>query len=89
VIPDPAQTQRLADNLRAAFNRAVIDQAIGIILGRTGITTAAAFARIRAVSLQEHIKVSAIATRIVEHAAHRARVVISTPTGRTPQVVHS
>ena len=38
---------------------------------------------------QQHIKLSAIATRIVEQAASAPRSVISTPTGPTPQVVHS
>jgi GAF domain-containing protein len=69
-----AQTKRTADNLQAALvNRAVIDQAIGIVISRTGITAGEAFDRIRVVSQQEHIKVSAVATRIVEEAARRAR----------------
>jgi AmiR/NasT family two-component response regulator len=69
-----AQTQRLADNLQAALvNRAVIDQAIGIIMSRSGVSASEAFNRIRAISQQEHIKVSAIAARIVDQAAARAR----------------
>jgi GAF domain-containing protein len=69
-----AQTQRLADNLQAALvNRAVIDQAIGIIIGRAGISAADAFDRIRAGSQREHLKASLVATRIVEQAARRAR----------------
>ncbi len=69
-----AQTQRLAANLqRAMINRAVIDQAIGIIISRSGITSAEAFDRLRTLSQKEHIKVSTVATSIVDSAARRAR----------------
>jgi GAF domain-containing protein len=69
-----AQTQRTTDNLQAALvNRAVIDQAIGIIISRTGSNSDEAFDRIRMRSQKEHTKVSAVATRIVEEAARRAR----------------
>ena len=69
-----AQTQRLTANLqRAMVNRAVIDQAIGIIIGRTGLTADEGFERIRARSQNEHIKVSAVAASIVDAAARRAR----------------
>ena len=69
-----AQTQRLAANLQAALtNRAVIDQAIGIIISRTGSTPEEAFNRIRILSRNNHIKVAAVATSIVDEAARRAR----------------
>ena len=69
-----AETRRLATNLQAGLiNRAVIDQAVGIIISRTGITPEQAFDRIRRTSAQEHIKVSVVATSIVEAAARRAR----------------
>ena len=69
-----AQTQRLTANLqRAMVNRAVIDQAIGIIISRTGMTADEAFDRIRLRSQKEHIKVSAVAASIVDAAARRAR----------------
>jgi len=69
-----AQTQRLTANLRQALvNRAVIDQAIGIIISRTGSTTEEAFDRLRKLSQSEHIKVSVVAAQIVEAAARRAR----------------
>jgi len=69
-----AQTRRTADNLQAALvTRAVIDQAIGIIISRTGISADDAFDRIRGRSQQEHLKVYAVATQIVEDAARRAR----------------
>ncbi len=69
-----AQTQRLAANLQQALvNRAVIDQAIGIIISRTGSTPDQAFNRLKTLSQKEHIKVAEVAARIVEAAARRAR----------------
>jgi AmiR/NasT family two-component response regulator len=55
------------------INRAVIDQAIGIIISRAGITPEEAFDRLRTLSQKEHIKVSAVATSIVDAAGRRAR----------------
>lgn len=69
-----AQTQRLAANLqRALTNRAVIDQAIGILISRSGISADEAFERLCAMSQSNHIKVAALATSIVDEAARRAR----------------
>jgi GAF domain-containing protein len=69
-----AQAQRLTSHLQAALtNRAVIDQAIGIIISRTGVTPDGAFARLRALSQTEHVKLSVVASRIVQEAARRAR----------------
>ena len=69
-----AQTQRLAANMQAALtNRAVIDQAIGILMSRTGVSAEAAFSKLRDLSQQEHLKVAAIANGIVLEAVRRAR----------------
>jgi len=69
-----AQAQRLTVNLQMALtNRAVIDQAIGILISRTGGTEHDAFDRLRTLSQNEHRKLSAVATSIVEEAARRAR----------------
>jgi GAF domain-containing protein len=69
-----AQTQRLTANLqRALTTRAVIDQAIGIIISRAGITADEAFDRLRTLSQKEHIKVSTAASSIVDAATRRAR----------------
>ena len=69
-----AQTQRLTANLQQALtNRAVIDQAIGIIISRTGSTPDEAFDRLKTLSQKEHIKVAAVAAGIVDAAARRAR----------------
>ena len=69
-----AQTQRLAAKFQAALtNRAVIDQAIGILMSRSGISADEAFSRLRVLSQQEHAKLSAIASGIVQEAVRRAR----------------
>jgi len=69
-----AQTKRLAIQLQAAMtNRAVIDQAIGIIMSRTGADQDEAFARLRRLSQGANTKLSAIAQRLVEEAVQRAR----------------
>ena len=69
-----AQTQRLTTHLQAALTtRAVIDQAIGIIISRTGATAEEAFTQIRSRSQTEHLKLAVVATRIVQDAALRAR----------------
>ena len=69
-----AQTQRLAANLQAALtNRAVIDQAIGILMSRSGITADEAFERLRTLSQREHTRLAEIATGVVEAAVRRAR----------------
>ena len=74
-----AQTQRLTANLQHALvNRAVIDQAVGIIISRTGNTPDEAFERLRKRSQSEHIKVAVVAAQIVEVAARRARARVRT-----------
>ncbi len=68
------QALTLAAQLQAALaTRPVIDQAIGLLLGRSGGTAADAFARLRAISQHEHLKVSEVAQRIVDDAVRRAR----------------
>jgi 6-phosphogluconolactonase/glucosamine-6-phosphate isomerase/deaminase len=69
-----AQSQRLAEQLGAALtSRAVIDQALGILMSRTGATPDEAFDRLRAMSQSEHVKVSEVARLLVDEAVHRAR----------------
>ena len=68
------QAQTLAAQLQNALNtRPVIDQAIGLIRGRTGATAEEAFARLRAISQSEHTKLSDVAQRLVDEAVRRAR----------------
>jgi AmiR/NasT family two-component response regulator len=69
-----AQTQRLAAQLQAALSsRAVIDQAIGVVMSRSGATAAEAFDVLRARSQNDHVKLAEVARRLVEDAVRRAR----------------
>jgi GAF domain-containing protein len=69
-----AQTQRLATQLQAALtNRATIDHAIGLVMGRVGCGPEEAFDRLRHISQTENRKVHVIAERIVSEAVRRAR----------------
>ena len=64
------RTQRLQ---RALGNRAVIDQAIGIIRSRSGASGEEAFERLTQISQSENIKLYVVAERLVEEAVRRAR----------------
>jgi GAF domain-containing protein len=69
-----AQARRLASQLQTALtSRPVIDQAIGILRSRSGESAAEAFNRLRMISQSEHVKLSQVATSIVDEAAARAR----------------
>ncbi len=79
-----AEANRLAGNLQAALiSRAVIDQALGIVMSRTGCTADVAFDRLRTRSQSEHMKVSAVAQSVVDAAVRRARArrAIESPRG--------
>lgn len=56
----------------ALSTRPVIDQAIGIIRGRTGRTAEEAFAQLRVISQSEHRKLAEVAQQIVDEAVRRA-----------------
>jgi GAF domain-containing protein len=59
----------LTDQLRASLaSRAVIDQAIGVLMGQRWITAADAFAILRTTSQNRNIKLRAFAAQIVEGA---------------------
>jgi GAF domain-containing protein len=69
-----ARAKALATQLQTALcSRAVIDQAIGILRGRTGASAEEAFARLRAISQAENTKLAAVAQRILDEAVRRAR----------------
>jgi GAF domain-containing protein len=57
----------------ALATRPVIDQAIGLIRGRTGRSAEDAFAQLRTISQTEHRKLVDVAQRIVDDAVRRAR----------------
>jgi transcriptional regulator with GAF, ATPase, and Fis domain len=69
-----AQTRRLANGLQSALElRGVIDQAIGILMSRSGGTDHQALERLRALSQREHRKLAEVAREIVDEAVARAR----------------
>lgn len=72
-VLERAQVQ--AAQLQAALgSRATIDQAIGILRSRSGCTAEEGFARLRAISQAENLKLNVVAERIVKKAVRRARV---------------
>jgi GAF domain-containing protein len=68
------RAQELAARLQKALSsRPVIDQAVGLLRGRTGATSEEAFARLREISQNDHVKLVDVAQRIVDEAVRRAR----------------
>ena len=69
-----SQTQRLAAKFQSALtNRAVIDQAIGILMSRSGVAAEDAYSRIRLLSEHQSTQVTVVADGIVREAVRRAR----------------
>lgn len=69
-----SQARELTDQLqRALVTRPVIDQAIGLIRGRSGVTSDEAMDRLRTISQRENVKLVEVAQRIVDEAVRRAR----------------
>lgn len=76
------QARRLSDQLEAALtNRAVIDQAIGIIRSRRGGTADDAFGWLRSTSQSSNTKLSSVAAHVVDEATRRARARHRDPPG--------
>jgi AmiR/NasT family two-component response regulator len=69
-----AQSQRMAAQLgEALISRAVIDQALGVLMSRTGASPDEAFGRLRSMSQAQHLKVAEVARILVDEAVRRAR----------------
>ncbi|MDP9116966.1 MAG: GAF and ANTAR domain-containing protein [Actinomycetota bacterium] len=69
-----AQAKRLAAQLQSALtNRATIDHAIGLVMGRVGCGPEEAFDRLRRISQSENRKLHAVAENVVDEAVRRAR----------------
>ena len=63
----------LTEHLQVAMrNRPIIDQAIGLIRGRRGVTADEAMAMLRSVSQDEHRKLTEVAQQIVDEAIRSA-----------------
>jgi GAF domain-containing protein len=58
---------------RALSSRAVIDQAIGIIRSRSGVSQEEAFERLKHLSQVENVKLAVVAEHLLEEAVRRAR----------------
>ena len=58
---------------RALESRAVIDQAIGIIRSRSGVSAEVAFDRLTRLSQTENVRLHLVAERMVDEAVRRAR----------------
>jgi GAF domain-containing protein len=68
-----ARARERAEHLqRALDSRGVIDQAMGLIRGRSGCSSEEAFARLRRMSMVENTKLHVIAQRLVDEAVRRA-----------------
>nr|WP_314144607.1 GAF and ANTAR domain-containing protein [uncultured Rhodococcus sp.] len=69
-----ASAARLTEQLERALNsRAVIDQAIGVLISRSGCTGAEGYDKLRSLSQSEHKKVAVIAEAMVGEAMKKAR----------------
>lgn len=78
-----AHARRVAATLQAALNaRAVIDQAVGILMSRAGYSADEAFDRLRHKSQTQNSKLAVVARSIVDQAVRRAR---SRHTGESPR----
>lgn len=66
--------QRQSARLESALtSRSTIDQAIGILMSRSGISKEEAFVRLRMISQHDHIKLNLVAAKLVDQAVRRAR----------------
>ena len=75
-----AQTQRLAGQLEQALtSRSGFDQAIGVLMSRSGASPDEAFDRLRAMSHAQHRKVHQVAAALIDEAVRRARARPSAP----------
>jgi len=69
-----AQADRLIAQLQQALHsRAEIDQAVGLLMSRTGLNAEGAMTRLREMSQQSSVKVSDIAHDMLDAAVRRAR----------------
>jgi len=69
-----AKAKRVAASLQSALSkRAVIDQAVGIVMSRAGCTADEAFDRLRQLSQTRNTKLWVLAQSLVDEAVRRAR----------------
>ena len=69
-----ADSQRRVAQLQAALSsRATIDQAIGVLISRSGGTAEEAFDRLKSISQSEHTRLAHVAANVLDEAIRRAR----------------
>jgi len=69
-----ARSQRLAAQFEQALtSRSTIDQALGVLMTRSGATPEQAFERLRNMSQSQHVKLHQVAQTLVDEAVRRAR----------------
>ena len=69
-----AQAERHTSHLQAALtSRATIDQALGVIMSRSGVTAEEAFGLLRTMSQEQSVKLSVVAEHLLDQAVRRAR----------------
>jgi GAF domain-containing protein len=68
-----AHAEALSARLQSAISsRAIIDQAIGLLRGRTGATAQEALTSLRGISHRDHVTLSVVAQHVVDDAIRRA-----------------
>jgi AmiR/NasT family two-component response regulator len=68
------QARTLTTQLQTALSsRPIIDQAIGLLRGRSGGTAEDALARLREISQRDHTKLADVAQHMVNDAVRRAQ----------------
>ncbi len=68
------RAERLVEQLQQALvSRAEIDQALGVVMSRTGATAQEAFERLRALSQTRSVKLTEVAREVLGEAVRRAR----------------
>jgi GAF domain-containing protein len=80
-----AHTHRLAANLQQALSgHRIVDQAIGIMISRSGVTAEEAFDRLRTLSQHDNVKLVEVADKVVQQAVRRARARLGGPNRNRP-----
>ena len=69
-----AQAERVVAQLQHALtSRAGIDQAVGVVMSRTGMTAPEAFGQLRGLSQSRSVKLADVASDLLDQAVRRAR----------------
>lgn len=69
-----ASAKRLTEHLEKALgSSSSIEQAVGILISRSGCTPDEAYAQLRTLSQNDHVKMDVVARRVVTEASRSAR----------------